>query len=97
MDQSTHILISILEESSPLDCNPSTTPLLKNTKLQKDTNASYVDPTNYRSLASKLIFLTNTSPNIYFDVNLANKVHVTTIRNTLESSEVYCFVFEGDP
>jgi hypothetical protein len=73
VDQSTHILISILEESSLLDCNPSTTPLPKKTKLQKDSNASYVDPTNYRSLVGKLIFLTNISPNIYLDVNLASR------------------------
>jgi hypothetical protein len=73
VDQSTHILVMILEESSLLDCNPNTTPLPKNTKLQKDTNASYVDPTNYRSLVGKLIFLTNINPNIYFDVDLASR------------------------
>jgi len=45
VDQSTDILINILEESSLVDCNPSTNPLPKNTKLQKDTNTSYVDAT----------------------------------------------------
>jgi hypothetical protein len=50
--------------------NPFDTPMVEVLKLKTNMNFSKVNTTHYWSLVGKLIFLTNTKPNIPFVVNL---------------------------
>jgi hypothetical protein len=50
--------------------NPFNAPLVEGLKLKTNMNFPEVNTTHYRSLVGKLIFLTNTKPNIPFVVNL---------------------------
>ena len=54
----------LLTETNLLHSNPSYTPLPHNTKLLPDMQTPPTEPTNYRRLVGKLIFLTNTPPDI---------------------------------
>ena len=54
----------LLLESQMAQSNPSHTPLQQNVKLLPDMQSPLTDPTPYRRLVGKLIFLTNTRPDI---------------------------------
>ncbi len=51
---------SFLKKCGIKDCDVVSTPLQNNLKLNKEIGTLNVDPTTYRSLVKKLIFLTNT-------------------------------------
>jgi hypothetical protein len=55
------------------DCKPTKIPLSPNHQLKKSTATPLVDPTLYRSMVGKLVFLTNTRPDIAFSVNLVSR------------------------
>lgn len=54
----------LLLEFHMLHSNPVHTPLQQNLKLTSDMQSPPTDPTPYRRLVGKLIFLTNTRPDI---------------------------------
>jgi hypothetical protein len=60
-------LIEILERAGMSDCKPCTTPVDVNPKLPSD-GAPVSDPTDYRSLAEALQYLTFTRPDIVYVV-----------------------------
>jgi hypothetical protein len=51
-------------------CNPAKTPIAKGIKLSNDMGEDIVDSTMYKQMVGKLIYLTNTRPNILFDVGI---------------------------
>jgi hypothetical protein len=60
-----HIL-EILEDSSLLAVKPSKFPMEQNIKLSKDNGSLLEDPTSYRHLIFRLIYLTITRPNLAY-------------------------------
>jgi hypothetical protein len=69
----TEYATSIIEEHGLLECNPTKTPLPSGFTISKQTKTPLVDPTSYRSLIGKLMFLTTTRPDITFAVNLLSQ------------------------
>ncbi|XP_073138386.1 secreted RxLR effector protein 161-like [Henckelia pumila] len=54
-------------------CNPVTTPMALNEKLQKNDGAKTANPTIYRSLVGSLMYLTNNGPDIVHSVNMISR------------------------
>ena len=52
-----------------LECKAMNTPMETKLKFLVDTSSKLVDATLYRQIVGSLLYLMNTSPNIYFVVN----------------------------
>jgi hypothetical protein len=68
---------TIIDDSGLTDCNPTQTPLPAGFTICKDTKTKPIDPTIFKSIINKLIFLTNTKPDITFAVNLLSRYSST--------------------
>ena len=82
-------MIEILEQASMADCKPCTTPVDLNPKLSAD-GAPVSDPTDFRSLASALQYLTFTRPDISYAVQQVclhmhdpREPHLTALKHIL--------------
>ena len=53
-----------------------TTPMASNLELLSDASLETVDATMYRKMIGSLMYLTNTRPDIFFDVNTLRHVHL---------------------
>lgn len=60
--------LDILADTGMLEAKPSTTPMMKDTKPLYDTTSPPHDPTAFRRLIGRLLYLTNTRPDISFAV-----------------------------
>ncbi|XP_062182074.1 uncharacterized mitochondrial protein AtMg00810-like [Phragmites australis] len=60
--------IEVLERAGMADCKPCTTPVDTNAKLSSTDGPFVADPTDYRSLAGALQYLTFTRPDISYAV-----------------------------
>ncbi|CAJ2646289.1 unnamed protein product [Trifolium pratense] len=60
--------LDLLAETGDLGCKPSSIPMDPSLKLHHDDSAPYTDITGYRTLVGKLLYLTNTRPDIAFPV-----------------------------
>jgi len=65
--------LDILSETWMLDCKPSQTPLMHNTKILYDKVEPVKDPDSYRHLIGKLLYLTNSRPDICYFVHLLSQ------------------------
>ncbi|XP_042939631.1 uncharacterized mitochondrial protein AtMg00810-like [Carya illinoinensis] len=65
--------LDILSETGLLAAKPSPLPMEPNLKLQKDQGDVFHDPTLYRKLVGKLLYLTNTRPDLSYSVNLLSQ------------------------
>ncbi|XP_073138778.1 secreted RxLR effector protein 161-like [Henckelia pumila] len=54
-------------------CNPVTTPMALNKKLQQHDGAKKANATIYRSLVGSLMYLTNTRPDIVHSMNMISR------------------------
>lgn len=63
----------MLLEFSMVDCLPATTPLPTGTNLSTDSSYPPVDPGLYCRMVGKLIYLTNTLPNLSFAIGLVSR------------------------
>uniref|UniRef100_A0A803QSE2 Reverse transcriptase Ty1/copia-type domain-containing protein n=1 Tax=Cannabis sativa TaxID=3483 RepID=A0A803QSE2_CANSA len=61
--------IQLLKDTGHLGTKPVSTPMEPNIKLNNETGKQLQNPTQYRSLIKKLIYLTITTPDISFAVN----------------------------
>jgi len=61
-------MMDILERASMSDCKPCATPVVVNPKLSADGGVPVADPTDFRSLAGALQYLTFTRPDIAYAV-----------------------------
>uniref|UniRef100_A0A803PZR1 CCHC-type domain-containing protein n=1 Tax=Cannabis sativa TaxID=3483 RepID=A0A803PZR1_CANSA len=61
--------LQLLTDMGYLGAKPASTPIEPNLKLSKDKGNPLLDPTTYRSLIGKLIYLTITRPDISYVVN----------------------------
>jgi hypothetical protein len=60
--------LDLLAETGDLGCKPSSIPMDPGHKLHHDDSTPYTDITGYRTLVGKLLYLTNTRPDIAFPV-----------------------------
>jgi len=60
--------MDILERAGMSDCKPCATPVVANPKLSADGGVPVADPTDFRSLAGALQYLTFTRPDIAYAV-----------------------------
>ena len=61
--------MDILSRFHIKDYKPMSTPMITNWKKLHTSDSKLVDPTLYRQLISKLMYLVNTQPDICFTVN----------------------------
>jgi len=61
-------MMDILERAGMSDCKPCATPVVANPKLSADGGVPVADPTDFRSLAGALQYLTFTRPDIAYAV-----------------------------
>ncbi|XP_061336489.1 uncharacterized mitochondrial protein AtMg00810-like [Gastrolobium bilobum] len=62
-------ILNILQDSGSLGCKPQSTPMEANLKLSSDSGELLSDPTSYRRIIGKLLYLTITRPDLSFAVN----------------------------
>jgi hypothetical protein len=60
--------LDLLAETGDLGCKPSSIPMDPSHKLNHDDSTPYTDVTGYRTLVGKLLYLTNTRPDIAFPI-----------------------------
>jgi len=73
--------LDLLQEAGMIDCAPMPTPMVHSTPLsaEQGTQLNENDCTTYRRLIGRLIYLTNTKPDISFSVNkLSQYVYAPT-------------------
>lgn len=58
--------LDLLQDSSLLDCKPTTTPLDHAIRLHQDNGQSFSDVSSYRRLVGRLLYLTSTRLDIAF-------------------------------
>ena len=61
--------LELLSDIGHLSCKPTTIPMDPNLKLSQDDGDLIEDPTNYRQLIGKLLYLTITRPDLSYFVN----------------------------
>ena len=61
--------VEILKRFDMLECKAMATPMDSNLKLLADNSSELVDVTQYIQIIGSLMYLTNTSPDICFDMN----------------------------
>lgn len=62
--------LEIREESGLLSCHPSSFPMEQHLKLNSHDGELLSDPSSYRRLIGRLIYLTITRPNLAYSVHL---------------------------
>jgi len=65
--------LDILADNGLLAAKPATFPMEANLKLSKDTRTPLIDPTQYRRLIGRLIYLTITHPDITYPVQVLSQ------------------------
>ncbi|KAK2448739.1 putative mitochondrial protein [Trifolium repens] len=65
--------LDILNECGMLACKPASLPLPPNHKLALDSSPLYEDPSQYRRLVGRLIYLTITRPELAYSVHILSQ------------------------
>ena len=66
-----------------MGCNAMTTPMASNLKLLSVASSESVDATMYRQMICSLMYLMNTRPDIFFDVNTLRHVHLVVEKHAV--------------
>lgn len=80
--------LDLLSETGLLDAKPCRTPMLKGTKLLEDSATLLPDPAAYRRLIGKLIYLTNTRPDISYSVQQLSQ-HMSSPTNLHHEAAIH--------
>lgn len=75
----------LLRETGMSKCRPLTIPLLEGTVLLTDMSSSKVDTIYYNCVVGKLIYLTNTRPDISYSVGIVSRYMVTPQQSHLDA------------
>ncbi|WVZ08815.1 hypothetical protein V8G54_022161 [Vigna mungo] len=65
--------LDILKETGMLGCKPCTTPFLSDMSSIYKQESYLADPSSYRRLIGKLLYLSNTRPDLCFSINLLSQ------------------------
>lgn len=61
--------LELVDDAGLLACKPASTPMRPNIKLSTEGSTPHPDPSSFRRLIGRLIYLTNTRPDQAFAVN----------------------------
>lgn len=76
--------LQLLEKTTMLECNPSSTPVESGPRVSIHTGELLANPSDYRSIVGALQYLTLTRPDIAFAVNYASQfLHAPTSEHML--------------
>ena len=82
--------VEILKRFNMLECKAMATPMDSNLKLLPNDSLDLVDVTHYRQIIESLMYLTNTRPDICFDLNTLSqylvqprRVHLVTAKHVM--------------
>ena len=91
--------LDILSESGMLGCKPNLTPMDYSTKLQADSGSllSAESSSSYRRLIGKLIYLTNTRPDITYAVQQLSQYMATPTNAHLQAAFRILRYLKGTP
>ena len=70
--------LEVLGDASMLGCKPAKVPMDQNLKLSKYEGKELHDPSSYKRLIGRLLYLTITRPDITFAMNRLKPVHGTS-------------------
>ncbi|KAL0549966.1 hypothetical protein IC582_014461 [Cucumis melo] len=70
-----------------INCNPATTPMNVNEKLQQNDGAEMADAQRFRSLVGGLIYLTHTRPDISYSIGVISRFMQCPSRDHLEAAK----------
>ncbi|XP_060960600.1 uncharacterized mitochondrial protein AtMg00810-like [Cannabis sativa] len=89
--------LQLLQDTSFLGTKPASTPMEPNNKLSSDLGEILPNPTSYRSLIGKLIYLTITRPDITFVVNKLSQFMTTPRLPHLHAAHSVLQYIKGTP
>ena len=75
----------IVQEAGLLGCKPVVTPIEQNVKFMPDTSEPLKNPTYYRKLIGKLIYLTITRPDLTYAVSILTQFMEKPCKNHMEA------------
>ena len=65
--------LDLLQDTGMLGCKPASTPMDQNLKLSVDSGESLTNPATYQRFVGRLIYLTNTRPDLAFAVSVVSQ------------------------
>ncbi|GFY92444.1 hypothetical protein Acr_08g0008400 [Actinidia rufa] len=65
--------LDLLQDTGMLGCRPTSTPMVSNLKILTELGQLLPDPSIYQQLVGRLIYLTNTRPDLTFAVNIVSQ------------------------
>ncbi len=75
MTQKTYVG-KILKQFGMMNSNPTKLSIIEGTKLKTNMGKEEINATQYRQVVGKLIYLTNSKPDIIYAVNVVNRFMV---------------------
>ncbi|CAM8908569.1 unnamed protein product [Rhodiola kirilowii] len=84
--------MDLLSEAGLLACKPNSTPMDIKQKLAISTSATLTDPTEYRRLVGKLVYLNVTRPDISFSVHILSQFLASTTIDHLQAARVLRYI-----
>ena len=71
MNQVKYVL-DLLNDTGMMGCSPASTPVDPNIKISSESGELLSDPASYQHLVGRLVYLTNTIPNLAFAVSVVS-------------------------
>ncbi|GFZ20884.1 hypothetical protein Acr_29g0000460 [Actinidia rufa] len=65
--------LDLLQDTGMLGCRPASTPMVPNLKISAESGELLPDPSIYQRLVGRLIYLTNTRPDLTFAVSIVSQ------------------------
>jgi len=85
--------LDLIKDCGLMGCKPSSTPMDDSLRLHQDSSEPLVDPLSYRRLIGRLIYLTNTRPDITFATQPLSQFMVAPTQMHLQATfKVICYL-----
>ncbi|GFZ04887.1 hypothetical protein Acr_17g0004590 [Actinidia rufa] len=65
--------LDLLQDTGMLRCRPASTPMVPNLKISAESGKLLLDPSIYQRLVGRLIYLTNTRPDLTFAISIVSQ------------------------
>jgi len=85
--------LDILSQTGMIGCKPCSTPYLKDNKDLYDAAETLPDPTVYRQLIGKILYLTNTRPDLCFSIHLLSQfMQAPTVKHYAAAQHILRYI-----